>query len=569
MRYFALATDYDGTIAHHGIVDEPTLSALHRLKASGRHLILVTGRRLEDLLATFPEIDLFEIAVLENGALLYWPSTQADKLIAESVPRTFADELTRRGVVPDVGRSIVATWEPHQQVVLDTIHDLGLELQIIFNKDAVMVLPAGVNKASGLDAALGELGLSWHNVVGIGDAENDHAFLSRCEFSVAVENALPALKERADLVTEGDHGAGAAELIDRILDNDLRDASEKLERRNILLGTREDSARVTLPPYGVNVLVTGTEGGGKSTLTTGAMERLIEAGYQVLAIDPEGDYQKLGDALVLGDPTKTATPEEIMAVLSDPSHSVIVNLLGTPTAERPQYFQSLFARLLELRMQFGRPHWIVLDEAHHLLPADWQPAGLTMPQTFDGLLMITLATEHLLPAALALVDDVIAVGKTPAETIRRFCHSVGQTPPHVEGGDLEKGEALFWSRRNGHPPFRFRVAPCETEQVRHRRKYAEAELTPDRSFFFRGPEEKLNLRAQNLMMFLQLMDGVDDETWLHHLRKGEYSEWFRENIKNEDLAKDAERTEREAADSAEESRNQIRRAIEDRYTAPA
>ena len=50
---------------------------------------------------------------------------------------------------------------------------------MIFNKGAVMILPSGVNKATGLAAALEELGLSPHNVVGVGDAENDHAFLER------------------------------------------------------------------------------------------------------------------------------------------------------------------------------------------------------------------------------------------------------------------------------------------------------------------------------------------------------------------------------------------------------
>jgi HAD superfamily hydrolase (TIGR01484 family) len=86
---------------------------------------------------------------------------------------------------------IVATWTPHEQVVLDTIRALGLELQVIFNKGAVMVLPSGVNKAFGLRAALAELALSAHNTVAIGDAENDHALLAECELGVAVDNALP------------------------------------------------------------------------------------------------------------------------------------------------------------------------------------------------------------------------------------------------------------------------------------------------------------------------------------------------------------------------------------------
>ena len=103
----------------------------------------------------------------------------------------------------EVGDVIVATWEPHETTVLQTIHDLGLELQIIFNKGAVMILPTGVNKATGLRAALTKLGISHHNTVGIGDAENDEAFLKLCEASAAVDNALDVVKKQVDIVTRG------------------------------------------------------------------------------------------------------------------------------------------------------------------------------------------------------------------------------------------------------------------------------------------------------------------------------------------------------------------------------
>ncbi len=228
MRYLALATDYDGTLAHHGLVNERTLAAVDRLLATGRKLILVTGRELDDLQATFSHLNLFDCVVAENGALLYWPGSEQEKTLSERPPESFVETLRARGVAPiSVGRVIVATWQPHETVVLETIRDLGLELQVIFNKGAVMVLPAGVNKATGLAAALDGLRLAAENVVGVGDAENDHAFLQFCGCAVAVANALPALKERADLVTKGDHGAGVGELIDSLAANDLADVTPR------------------------------------------------------------------------------------------------------------------------------------------------------------------------------------------------------------------------------------------------------------------------------------------------------------------------------------------------------
>jgi hydroxymethylpyrimidine pyrophosphatase-like HAD family hydrolase len=237
MRYLALASDYDGTLAHDGVVDDATLDALERLNHSGRKLILVTGRELQDLESVFPHLDLCARVIAENGAVLYNPSTREKRVLAERPPDTFLNELRKAGVSNmSVGDVIVATWHPHEQQAIEIIRKTGLELQIIFNKEAVMILPSGVNKMSGLCCALEELKLSRHNVVGVGDAENDHAFLDSCECAVAVANAIPALKERADIVTQGARGAGVTELINKLVEDDLAEGASKLTRQWICLG---------------------------------------------------------------------------------------------------------------------------------------------------------------------------------------------------------------------------------------------------------------------------------------------------------------------------------------------
>lgn len=223
MRYLALATDYDGTLAHDGEIDAATVAAIERYRASGGCAILVTGRELPDLRQVLPALGLFDRIVAENGGLLYDPSTDRERMLAAPSDARLVELLRARGVSPlSVGRTIVATLEPHEHVALEAIHELGLELQVVFNKGAVMVLPSGVNKATGLRAALDELGLPRDRVVGIGDAENDHALLDSCALSVAVANAIPALKAHAHLVTTGARGFGVQELIDRL----LQDAAE-------------------------------------------------------------------------------------------------------------------------------------------------------------------------------------------------------------------------------------------------------------------------------------------------------------------------------------------------------
>ena len=222
MYYQALAVDYDGTLATDGVVDASTLEALTRLKQSGRRLILVTGRIIEQLVNVFPQLKMCDLVVSDNGALVYDPHTGVKQPLIAAPPREFIEELARRGVPQlEIGDVIVATWEPHESTVLDTIRDLGLELQIIFNKGAVMILPTGVNKATGLTAALKQLGLASENTVGIGDAENDEAFLKLCGASAAVANALDVVKKQASMVMQGARGAGVTELIDQLLADDL------------------------------------------------------------------------------------------------------------------------------------------------------------------------------------------------------------------------------------------------------------------------------------------------------------------------------------------------------------
>ena len=570
MRYLALCCDYDGTIAHHGQVDEPTLAALERLLASGRRLVLVTGRELPELQAIFPRLDLFERVVAENGALLYRPGTREEKVLAARPPDAFLDALGRRGVAPvSVGRVIVATWEPHEAAVLDAIREQGLELQVIFNKGAVMVLPAGVNKATGLAAALDEMGLSPHNAVGVGDAENDHAFLQFCECSAAVANALPTVKQTADVTTRGDHGAGVAELIDELVETDLAGREAALGRHHLLLGKRDDGREVRLPPYGSNVLLVGTSGSGKSTLATALLERLAEGKYSFCVIDPEGDYDTFEGVVSLGTPGRAPGVDEVVQLFTKPETSAVVNLVGLPIGDRPTFFLALLPRLQELRARTGRPHWLVVDETHHLQPAAWEPAALAQAEALRNVLRITVHPSLLAPQALATVDEVIAVGATPRVMLAEFARAVGAAVPAAPDGPLESGQALVWRRTAGEEPFLMRIVPGRTERRRHTRKYAEGELPPDRSFYFRGPAGKLNLRAQNLILFLQLADGVDDETWTYHLGERDYSRWFREAIKDEGLAAEAERVEGRAGVTADEGRRLIRAAVEKHYTLPA
>jgi|SRR5215469_2327856 len=562
-RFAAIASDYDGTLAHDGAVDDVAVKALESLRQSGRKTILVTGRELNDLQSVFTRFDLFDCIVAENGAVLYTPASREKKVLASPPKQQFLEELQRRGVRNvSVGDVIIATWKPNETEVLNTIRDLGLELQVVFNKGAVMVLPAGINKKSGLQAALDLLGLSTHNVVGIGDAENDHAFLEYCEFSAAVANALASVKETADYTTSQSHGAGVAELIRMILNRELPPPL----RRALPLGT-EDGRPVSIPALGSSLLVGGASGSGKSTFIAGWLETLAEQDYQFCVIDPEGDYEAFPKTIAIGDEQHPPSIDQLMLALQKPSAELVLNLMGVKIADRPNFLDQLLPRLLDMRARTGRPHWIIIDEAHHMLPPEWTLPASEITGGLENIILVTVHPDHVAPIALRAVDTVLAVGSDPCQVFDAFAKAVAAGGPECGDSQLAPGEILAWLVRN-QETHRLRFRFSETERLRHKRNYSAGELGADKSFYFRGPEDKLNLRAQNLTMFLQLADGVDDETWNYHLGRGDYSRWFREAIKDDDLANEAAQYEQPNEFSPRESRDRIKSAVERRYSAP-
>jgi len=558
VRYHVLATDYDGTLAHHGAVSGETARALERLRASGRRTLLVTGRIVADLARVFDRLDLFDLVVAENGAVLYDPRRNVERPLAAAPPETFTRLLRQRGVPFDLGKVILATWEPHQHAVLEAIRELGLGHTVIFNKGAVMVLPEGVNKASGLAAALSELELTAHEAVGVGDAENDHALVTTAECGVAVANAVPALKDAADLVTARAWGDGVQELADRLIAEDLAGADPT--RRDVPLGTTA-AGPIGFRPARDRLLFAGASGSGKTTAASGVIERLLERRYQLCVIDPEGDYEGFAGLTSLGAAGRAPTADEVLSLLADPSVSPSVNLLGVKLADRPSWFAALLPRLQELRSRTGRPHVWVADEAHHLFPREWQAAPAAWPADPGAALFVTLSPDRLAPVLLRSLTGVVTVGEGAGEGLARFLEAAGH--PAVRPPALVEREAICWSRSRPGAATAIKVEPPRAARHRHLRKYAHGDVQ-EKAFRFRGRDGRLDLRAQNLELFLQLADGVDEDTWRFHLEQGDYERWLVEAIKDPEAAREVEALRRSLPATAA-ARRRMREILEQRY----
>ncbi len=572
MIIHALAVDYDGTIAQHGQVGTTTAAALARVRESGRRLLLVTGRMLPDLRNACPDLDrMFDAVVAENGGLLYLPARREVRTLGDPPEAALVEALRLRGVSFDLGSSIVATDEPYAEAALAAIRETGVERTLVFNKGSLMLLPGGVTKGTGLLAALTTFELSPHNLCGIGDAENDHALLALCECSVAVADAVPALRERADHVTRGKGPAGVVEFIEEHVVADAAALVGGLARHHLTLGRTASGESVTIPAHGSGLLVIGPSATGKSTLTGVVVERLVYAQRSFCLLDPEGDHKTLMElegVVALGGKSHQTLPtaDELRQLLRQPSARLVLNLSGLTMAEKVVYATQALGAVAAARSASGLPHWLIVDEADHIAPAEGSSAAELLRRGSESLMLITLAAERLAPDVRR---GVSAVASTELEAFRAALITLRSEGapvrriPDVAGGPLTRGEVVLTKIGSGAVPVRFRVARREVQHRRHVRKYAEGELPPDRSFYFRGPQAALNLRAANLKRFCELVEGVDEATWAHHLKRGDYSAWMLNQIKDGELADEVAAVEHDSA--ATDSRPRVLELVRSRY----
>ncbi|WP_046383390.1 HAD-IIB family hydrolase [Pseudomonas veronii] len=557
MHFLALAVDYDGTIAENGNVPEHVCTALASLKASGRKLLLITGRELQALKHHFTQLDLFDLVVVENGALLYDPRTDTEELIADSASTELVERLRDKGVSSlSVGRSVIATWHPFEDAVISSIRELGLELQMTFNKDAIMVLPTGVNKASGLSAALLRLGICELNVVGVGDAENDHAFLAICGCAAAVNNAIDSIKARADICLSQDHGRGVCELIDMLLQKDA--ALVPVERIGVQLGRTADARKVWLPPESV-LLVIGNSGSGKSSYVTWLTERMVEAHQGFCIIDPEGDYLSLDGAVTVGGLTTPPTTEESLHHLLQARLNVVVSTLALDPAARVQLFGELLPFIQQLRSSTGRPYWMVVDEAHYMLPhcAAW-PSGFLANM---GAIIVALDFDQVCPSLLDAVDVLVTLGSTARELVQRYAQHTQRRCPEFPARSSAPDYFCLWDVRHGGDVVLMAQQQPEQKHHRHSGKYAVGDVGAWHAFYF----PSLDQRASNLAEFLSSLARLDDPAFRQHREAGDFSNWFREVIRDDVLANETRLLENDASVPLRDAQEQIAHLVQSRY----
>ena len=475
--YFrAVALDFDGTLAD-GAVAPETLAALDQARSRGIRVILATGRIMDELRAVFPQVEAHVDAVVaENGAIMVTPV--GVRLLATPINRAVSLALTERGVPHRDGQVLIACAAADEPAALEVVRVLGLDCQLVRNRTELMILPAGVTKGGGVLEALDDLGLSAHNTIGVGDAENDHSLLDVCEIGVAVANAVDSIKAHADvdawLARRARSGRAAPGAAPR------RAGAASIPAAGASRWRRPGGQAVTLPASQINVAVCGGTGTGKSYLAGLICEQLIGLCYSLVVFDPEGDHVGLGElrgVLVTGGDNRP---------LADPARGRAASCIGAaPRSSSTCRNSTLPARMLTRQGRSSRP-----ARRSPASPSGWSstrpsgpsagPAlasGCSTPSD-KGYLLVTWQPEELSAQALAGLDVVIALGSPePPDPLVDLTAAVAELPRAEVARLLQGpvGRAVLAWRAHPHQAVPFTLGPSghspssPRTQVRHLR----------------------------------------------------------------------------------------------------
>ena len=576
MRLAAFALDFDGTLTRDGRLGSDVRDAIAVVRDRGIKVVLVTGRRLDDLLSSAGNVACFDAVVAENGAVLHFPGREQTLAIAPAPAPAFLDELRRRNIAFGLGSSVVETAATNAPAVIEAIRLQEQPLVIVFNRGRLMVLPPAVAKSTGLRRVLWTLRLSPHNTIGIGDAENDHDLIGTCEVGVAVAWGSAPLQAAADEVIDGDGPAAVARYLVAAASRP-RLASARLARRSLLLGREHRGDPVRLAIRGRTILITGEPGTGKSWLAGLLCEQLILQGYSLAIVDPEGDYVSLASlpgVIHLGGTDGPPSARELSRVFQHPDASVVIDLSKLDHLEKVGYVRGLMPLLNALRRQNGLPHKILLDEVHYFL------ADLGDPDLFDpelaGYILVTYRSSTLAPAVGAAPDTIaIALRETDPTEIESIAATRCE-PALLESltallSGLQPNEALLLpgpDEARGAVR-RFILAPRLTEHVRHRSKYLDMPVGEAHAFRFNGPGH-IGPRARSLKEFTGMLSALPAERLDGFLARHDFSRWLEEVFRDRALATRVRDLEgRRAGDGPRDAAAAIAQAIRARYETGA
>jgi hydroxymethylpyrimidine pyrophosphatase-like HAD family hydrolase len=549
MRLRVIATDFDGTIARDDVLDASVREAIANARKRGVLVVIVTGRILSELRSVAGCLDFVDGVVAENGAVVALPNGHVT-LLGEPPPICLIEKLTQRGIDFKVGRCVVEMDAEFANVAIELIRQLELPLSITFNRERMMLLPGSISKSVGLRALLDALGVSVHNAVGIGDAENDHELLTCCEHGVAVSWGSSRLQKAAGHIIEGDGPRAVAQYIERISTN-IRLPIERTPHRKLILEEIEGHAPLEIAIRGRNVLVAGDSKSGKSWFAGLLVEQQILQGYTVYAFDPEGDYSSLAslpNTVVLGGGRLLPHGEDLKMLLQQ-GLSVVLNLSHLQHHEKSEYLQHHLPVVAAHRRERGFPHRILVDECHYFL----EESTRLLDSQLDSYTLVTYRPSQLPKSVLKLVDVVVVTRLAEREEVDVLRNVLDDTEDSSidSRGWYEQLANLSITEAALLPPTaeaegqlrRFTVAPRLTTHVRHQTKYFNNPVPHGREFIFTDSGRAIGKSAATLRELAAAATHVAPHVLAHHNERHDFSRWIASEFCDHELANDVRQLE--------------------------
>jgi hypothetical protein len=535
-----MAFDFDGTLAVKGEVPPQVEVALEQCRATGHVLFLVTGRRFETV--TLGHLgSLFAGIVWENGAVLSHTASGETYLPFGQLDPRLLKAIEEAGIPFERGLAIAATWTPHDQALWRLLSSHGGSTSIEYNKGAVMVLPPGATKGAGLERLLALCGLSPRNLAAFGDAENDLSMLTLAEVSVAVADAVPAVIETCDVLATAPGPQGVIQILEQYpLAGQFLDIPLKRERP-IVLGQTDSGVVATMPAArlaGRNLGVFGNSATGKSWMVGLIAEGLHHEDYQVLLIDPEGDFRGLRVlprfVSITGDQAIMPPPPAVVSLLDEGGVSLVLDLSQYPVTLRSNYVTELIRVLRPVRERKFRPHWIVLDEAQEFLFEGSEVTSLLHPMLdAGGWAFVSYRPDRLSRSVLASLHDFLVTRLTDnqiGQCLRTLCAACGWQ--NVSFDQIPMGSALVQSGEL----VRMRQAIRRVPHIRHLYKYLDVPLPPEKRFSFRTETGHLGIEAASLYELSRLIQALPLESLEYHDRREDFVKWADWTLGDEELA---------------------------------
>jgi hydroxymethylpyrimidine pyrophosphatase-like HAD family hydrolase len=550
MHISVIATDFDGTISQGDRLAPEVMQVLHRWRERGQFTVLVSGRPFEFLHALQEYEPVFDLIVAENGAVLYNPRDDEMSLPFGEVPGDLIDMLVRLGVPLWKGVAIAGTTMPYDDAIWVASRELGLSVHVETNRNEVMLLPPGANKGAGLLNILRSKGLSTRNVLAFGDAENDHSLFEAVEVRVAVANAADSLKVMADYITPEAGPVGVASFVEQyLLDGKAFDFPVH-SAHHFALGTTEEIRLNSYELVDRSLLIAGGSGYGKSWLASQLATGLIDGGYQLLGLDPVGDLHVLKrhrTCLCLG--ADGVPPISlVIQLLAETDLSLVVSLCHMHTPEEQiLYTTGLLRHVLEVRQRYGKPHWLLIDEAQDLVGGQDNPIQSSLLRAPDapGVCLVTWRPSLLNRAMLDRMDGFLLTRHSLSREIEWLSQLLTDRDLDATGlaeklKGLDGGQILTWgvepTSGNELMPLKFSVGPRTFPGMHRLHRYLEDKVPPSQRFYFNDDTAR-SAPVGNLSELIDRMPLLDQSVIEFHFQRGDFTKWVRDVLHDQTLAR--------------------------------